>query len=256
MVTLSPSGEITTRLIVLLIAIIIVIFSASIYYIYKATGSSYAATYFTLATLFDYSTITGSASVQLYTVPNTVQFDTIFIVAVVDGLAKAVLIGFVIATFINALMSLDIRAKMGNITARSMKNHVVVCGYSQLAERLCTEFRKRGTKFVIIEKSQDKVDILTDLGYRVIAGDFTKDETLKKAKVDSAQAIVFVSDSEFINLLGVVTAHHLYPSLRIVSKAKEESTITKMHRAGAELCIVPEIIAGLDIGNAVFGRVL
>jgi len=52
-----------------------------------------------------------------------------------------------------------------------------------------------------------------------------------------------------------VTAHHLYPSLRIASKAKEESTITKMHRAGAELCIVPEIIAGLDIGNAVFGRV-
>ncbi|MEM0149625.1 MAG: hypothetical protein QXW10_01880, partial [Candidatus Micrarchaeaceae archaeon] len=128
MAMLSPSGEVTTRLIVLLVAIIIIIFSASVYYIYRATGNAYSATYFTISTLFDYSTITGSASVQLYAIPYTPQFDMIFAVSIIDGLAKAVLIGFVIATFINALMSLDIGAKMGNITVRSMKNHIVVGG--------------------------------------------------------------------------------------------------------------------------------
>ncbi len=251
---LSPSEEVTTRLIVLVVAAVMIVLSASVYYLYTITGNTYIAAYFTLSTLFDYSTITGASSLNLSSL-SAPQFDSTLAVFVMDGLAKAVLVGFVIAAFINALMSIDIRTKMGSIAARSIRGHIVLCGYSQLAERLCVDMQKRGAKFIIIEKSQDKVDLLSDIGYKVIAGDFTSDEVLKKAKLETARAAVFVSDDEYTNLLGIVTAHHLYPELRIAAKAKEESTIPKMHRAGAELCIVPEVLAGLDMGDFILAKV-
>ncbi|MGC8652109.1 MAG: NAD-binding protein [Candidatus Micrarchaeia archaeon] len=254
MATLSTAEEVPTRLIVLIVAAVIIVLSVSVYYIYEITGNTYIAAYFTLSTLFDYSTITGAAGINLSAL-TAQQFATVLAVFVVDGVAKAMLVGFVIAAFINALMSIDIRTKMGNIAVRGIRDHVVLCGYSQLAERLCADLGKRNAKFVIIEKSQEKVDLLTDLGYKVIAGDFTKEEVLARAKLASARAVVFASDNEYINLLGIVTAHHLYPELRLIAKAKEEPTITKMHRAGADLCIIPEVLAGLDIGDSIIAKV-
>ncbi|MGC8669562.1 MAG: NAD-binding protein [Candidatus Micrarchaeia archaeon] len=246
----------TPRIVLLLVVIIILVFFTSVFYIYRITGNRYTATYFTLSALFDYSSITGSSNINLNILQNTNEFDIMFIISAIDGLSKAALVGFVMAAFINALMVLDIGAKMGRVTARSIRDHVVICGYSQLSERLCNDLKKHGIKFVIIEKSQEKSDLLADLGYRVVVGDFTRDEDLKKANIEKARTIVFASDNEYINLLGIVTARHLYPNLQIISKAKEELTITKMQRGGADVCIIPEVIAGIDIGSTVIKHVV
>ncbi|MGC8495865.1 MAG: NAD-binding protein [Candidatus Micrarchaeia archaeon] len=244
----TEAEEVTTRLVLLVLAATIVVVTLSIYYIYGITHNAYAAGYFTLASLFDFSTVTGSSVISAYAPLYSSRFFGLFAIAIIDGLAKAVLIGFVIAAFINALMALDLRSRIGILGTRNATNKIIIAGYSQLAERLVHELLKRKMHFVIIEKSQEKADMLADAGYPVVIGDMTKDETYESIRIAHAKAIVLASDNEYTNLLGVITVHHRYPELRIITKASLESTATKMHRAGAELCIVPEVLAGIDMG--------
>ncbi len=242
-------GEVTFRLILVVVALTLIVLFASLYIINIISGNPYTATYFTLASLFDFAPISGTEYLESMISPYSQQFYLLLLISILDGVSKAVLIGFIIAAFIEALMRIDISARIGSITMKHMKNHVVVCGYSQLAEAICGELQKHKIEFVIVEKSQEKTDLLSDLGYKVVLGDFTKEETLKMANAGSARAIVFASDDEHVNLFGIVTAHHLYPKLRIISRAKEEPTIPKMHRGGAELAVIPEVLAALEMSN-------
>jgi voltage-gated potassium channel len=245
----TEAEEVTTRLVLLILAATIAVVALSVYYIYGITHNAYVAGYFTLASLFDFSTVTGSNIISTYAPLYSNQFFGLFAIAIIDGLSKAVLIGFVIAAFINALMALDLRSKIGILGAKNATNKIIIAGYSQLAERLVQELLNKKMHFIVIEKSQEKVDMLADAGYPVVMGDMTKDNTYENINLMRAKAIVFASDNEYTNLLGVITVHHRYPGLRIITKASLESTATKMHRAGAELCVVPEVLAGLDMGS-------
>ena len=77
-------------------------------------------------------------------------------ISLVDGLAKAAIIGFLIAAFINLLSSIDLKSKIEMITVKHLKGHVIVCGYSMLAERLSSDLKKDKIHFVIIEKRPGK----------------------------------------------------------------------------------------------------
>ena len=242
--------NIATRLIVtlLIVAGILVIFS--IVSIWLITHSVYAASYYSISALFDANN-EGAPTViaAILASQSSYLFYGFFIVSVIDGLAKAVIIGFLIAAFINLLSGIDLKSKWGTITAKHLKNHVIICGYSMLSERLCDDLKKSKLNFVIIDKSPEKINLLRDLNFNAVEGDFTERKTLENASVSNARAIIFATESDFVNLLGIVTAHHMAPKLKIISRARSETSIRKMQRAGAELCLVPEVVVGIEVGD-------
>ena len=174
---------------------------------------------------------------------------TVMAISFLDGLAKAVIVGFLIAAFINLLSNIDIKSTLGIMTAKRLKDHVIVCGYSMLAERLCKDMARDNLRFVIIDNDPAKVGTLRDLKFNVIDGDFTRRPILESASLKNARAIIFATESDFVNLLGIVTAHHMYPEVKIIARAKQVANVTKMQRGGAELCLVPEVVAGLELGE-------
>ena len=135
------------------------------------------------------------------------------------------------------------------MTAKRQKDHVVVCGYSMLAERLCKDMVRESIRFVIIDNDPAKVGILRDLKFNVIYGDFTKKPVLESAALKNSRAVVFTTESDFINLLGIVTAHHMCPEVKIIARVKHIANVTKMQRGGAGLRLVPEVVAGLELGE-------
>lgn len=215
------------------------------------THNFYAASYYALEALFDTNAYNSGAVIASAIPPFSSGFYVLFTVSVLDGISKAVIIGFVLATLIKFIMSIDLTSRINLSATKRLKGHVIVCGYSMLAERLCSELKRRGVQFVVIDKNREKVELLEELGYKVIQGDFTDERVLSEAVLARSRAIVFATESDFSNLLGVVTAKHARNDAKIITRASEEVNMGKMKRGGARLCLVPEIVAGQELGDSV-----
>ncbi|MDE1870782.1 MAG: NAD-binding protein [Candidatus Micrarchaeota archaeon] len=249
----NPSESIATRVIVILVVATILFMLFSVVILDLISHNIYAAGYYTLSALFDangegsWVPITAALAANNY----GYLFYSFVIVSILDGLAKVVIIGFLIAAFINLLSNIDLKSKLETITAKHLRGHIIVCGYSMLAERLCNDLGAGRMHFVIIEKNQEKVNLLRDIGFNVIEGDFTERKVLENASLKNAKAIIFATESDFTNLLGIVTAHNANPKIKIISNARDEMNVRKMQRGGADLCLVPEIVAGVELGERI-----
>jgi len=242
---------ITGRMLILMAiaAALFTIFSIGV--IDYITHNFYASSYYTFAALFDTNPSTSGGIIASLIPPFSSSFYALLAISALDGVIKAVIIGFIIATFTKSIMSIDISSKINAAAAIRLKNHVIVCGYSMLAERLCKELKREGVQFVVIDKNPEIVGLLGELGYRAVNGDFTEARTLNAAMLRASKAIVFATESDFNNLLGVVTAKHAYPNAKIITRTSEEINIGKMKRGGAKLCLVPEIVAGQELGDSI-----
>lgn len=247
------SDNIAARVIITLLFLALFLTLFSIAVVYLISHNIYAASYYTISSLFDANGEGSSIFISSAIGAGGINylFYGFFAISVIDGLAKAIIIGFLIAAFINLLSGIDLKSKLEVITAKHMKNHIIVCGYSMLAERLCKDLKKDKIKFVIIEKSPEKINLLQDLGFNVVEGDFTEKKTLENASIGNAKFAVFATESDFTNLLGIVTAHHANPKVKIIARARSEASVRKMQRGGAELCLVPEVVAGLELGESI-----
>ena len=215
-------NDIAARVIVMLLLATLVFAIVSITVIVLIVHNIYAASYYTLSVLFDANG--EGASTFIASVLATKGFGYLFYsflaISLLDGLAKAVIIGFVIAAFINLLTGIDLKSKLEVYTAKHMKGHVIIGGYSMLAERLCNDLKRTKQNTVIIEKDPEKVNLLRDSNFNVVEGDFTDKKTLDNASLGKAKAIVFATESDFINLMGIVTAHHMEPERKDNIKGK------------------------------------
>ncbi len=245
--------EIASSVAVLLMLVVISSMVLSFYVMYRITGNGHASMYYSLSSIFDtndegYSALVLSA-VQAY----SVQFYELVAVLIIDGMVKAVVIAFGVAIIVGIITSLNIRSKLMSIANRRMSGHVVVCGYSALARDICEKLHGQGKRFVVIEKRPEKIEELLGEGYNFVEGDFTELEVMGRASAASASSIVLCAGDEFTNLLGVITARRINSRIRIISRARSEQAVSKMHRGGADLCIIPEVVAGIEIGNMMLG---
>jgi len=222
--------------------------------VYSVTHQLYAAGYYTLSSLFDATGVDVGPALGASLEPFSPAFYLIAGVSALDGIVKIVIIGFVIAAVVNFIASIDIKAKLFGVAGHRLRNHVIVCGYSKLAEKLCIELAGMKEQFVVINRSQPKVDMVRDAGWLAVRNDFTFADALKSVSIDSASAVVFLTPDDYENLLGVITARSLNKGIKIISRGKDDSTITKIQRAGADVCVVPEVIAGLELGDKIVSR--
>ncbi len=228
---------------------------ATMFIVYHVSHSFYTSAYYTVSALFDAIGIQGGPSLITLAPPFSASFDEIIIVTIADGVGKVVTVGLALAAIIEIITGAGIISKVSLFAARRLRNHVIVCGYSRISERICNELAARKIKFVVIDKKQDVADTLRDRGYITIDGDFTKGEVLRSAQVEHARAIVFGTQDDTTNLLGIVTAKHLNGKVRILSRVSDENLQTKMQRAGAELVVLPEVLAAIDLGSYMRSKV-
>ena len=250
----SPRGvatpNITGSMLVVMVIAAAFFTILSIEVINSITHNFFASSYYTFAALFDTNPSTSGATIAADIPPFSSGFYALLAISALDGVVKAVIIGFVLATFIRSVMSIDLSSRINAAAASRMKGHVIICGYSMLAERLCKELKKDGVRFIVIDKNPEIVELLGELGYRVVNGDFTDAHVLNAAMLRASKAIVFATESDFNNLLGVVTAKHAYPNAKIITRASDEINISKMKRGGAQVCLVPEVVAGQELGDS------
>ena len=130
-------------------------------------------------------------------------------------------------------------------------NHYIICGAGKVAQEVIKEFKKTKVEFVVIlgtlEKPPEGVpeDVLNMLA------DPTSDETLQKANVTKARGLISCLQTDKENLFVVLSSRNLNPNLTIVSLANEETSISKLLKAGANNVILPDVIGGKRMASMI-----
>jgi len=85
----------------------------------------------------------------------------------------------------------------------------------------------------------------------VLSGDSTQDETLLKAGILRAKALITTLPVDADNMFIVLTARNLNPKLSIISRASDDGSDTKIKIAGADNVIMPDKVGGAHMASLV-----
>lgn len=139
----------------------------------------------------------------------------------------------------------------GTKTLRKMQNHIVICGYGRNGQQVAKELRVYMLKYVIIDQKREAVESFITSNDTFLEGDATLDETLIKANIKTARALITTLPIDADNLYVVLTARALNPDLEIISRATSESSETKLRMAGVDNVVMPERVGGAHMANLV-----
>ena len=133
-----------------------------------------------------------------------------------------------------------------------LKDHTIIIGYGRNGEQAAMELRDYGVDFVVIDKRENVISrVREDEKLLYIRGDATHEDTLFQARIEHAKALIATTPNDADNVFVVLTARSINPGLKIISRASEIESITKLQRAGATNVIMPERIGGQRMAKLV-----
>ncbi len=143
------------------------------------------------------------------------------------------------------------RRLMKNIA--HLNNHVILCGYGRNGHQAANILKSHGVPFVVIEKDEMLMHKSEKEGENILhlEGDGTDDDLLRLAGIERARALITTLPVDAQNVFIVLSARALNPSMQIISRASEASSVAKMKKAGADNVIMPDRIGGTHMANLV-----
>jgi voltage-gated potassium channel len=142
---------------------------------------------------------------------------------VVDGLVR----------FGNALFNKQSRGQNWQVAmASTFNHHIIICGLGKVGYRTALELLKFGRDVVAIDMNPAGrfIEAATEAGIPIILGDARRPETLKKAGLAQADAIVPVTDDELTNLDIALDARELKPGIKVVLRMFDPDLAERIER--------------------------
>jgi len=131
------------------------------------------------------------------------------------------------------------------------KDHVIVCGYGIVGERIVDILLEHKVNVVVIEIDHKKAELLRDRGIPVVEGDATTSKALKEASIADAKAIAIAMDDDAKNLFATITAKSLNENIIIATRANDDLFETKLTDAGANFVATPNKSASDELFNEI-----
>lgn len=126
-----------------------------------------------------------------------------------------------------------------------LSDHVIICGFGRNGRQACKQLASSHRKFVVVEKDKNIIEqfSLSD-NILFVEGDSTEDSVLEAAGIHRAYGLISTLPEDADNVFVVLTSRELNSKLKIVSRASNDSAVTKLKRAGANNVISPDKIGG------------
>ena len=131
-----------------------------------------------------------------------------------------------------------------------IKDHYIVCGLGRVGKAVCEELVAEKVPFVVLEQHDEEVRDAQERGWSVLQGDATDDRILELAVIERAKGLMSCVDSDANNVLLIMTARALSPSLIISARVSEERNIKNFKRAGANHIYSPFSLLGRRMTRA------
>ncbi len=186
--------------------------------------------------------------IEFYEVLNTPELR---IMSIVNGLTTIIVVLVMLYTFGDKLLHADISGVRMRNKIKRLKGHFIVCGYGRVGQSVCDILEENNFDYVVIEDQTDKIARLKENDIPVINGDATDTRVLEEAGIARAYGLVSALGSDADNIFVTLTAKELNPNIQIATRAHSEDSVPKLHKAGAEVVVLPEIIGGLELGKEI-----
>jgi voltage-gated potassium channel len=125
------------------------------------------------------------------------------------------------------------------------KNHVVIIGWNDTTKEAYKEL-KNNVSCDIVVVSRNPIE------HRCVVGDFTDEETLKKAGIERARCVLISTGEDSKTVLTTLLVRKLNPDAFIVAEAIKIENTDLIRFAGAKRVILSKGFAGRLLASAVF----
>jgi Trk K+ transport system NAD-binding subunit len=142
-----------------------------------------------------------------------------------DGLA---FLPVVTAAIVSARLTGSWRAK-----PKPVSDHVVVVGLGNVGTQVAGQLHDLGIGVICVDRAENPqgAGMARRLGIPLIAGDARREETLRAANIDTAQALVSVTSSDSVNLETALYVRALRDDLRIVLRLFDGDLAERVEKA-------------------------
>ena len=150
-----------------------------------------------------------------------------------------------------------IKLYLRNKKINKLKNHVIVCGFGRNGRQAVIDLLTTGEKVIIIDSKNDVIgedineEIIKNKNVTIVHGDASHEETLFKVNIESAKAMILTLPNDAENLLIILTSRDINTRMKIISRASDEHSYSKLKRAGADNVIMPDIVGGSRMAKLV-----
>ena len=135
----------------------------------------------------------------------------------------------------------------------TLTNHVILCGLGRNGNEAALTLRQHNVPFVIIEQNEERIRTFKekDASLLYVIGNATEDETLLRAGIKRAKALLTALPNDADNVFIVLSARSLNDHLLIITRASQHSSISKLKKAGANNVVMPDKIGGAHMASIV-----
>jgi voltage-gated potassium channel len=175
---------------------------------------------------------------------------TIFLIltsVIIVGYALKIITEYIISkNDINELKQKKMQKKID-----ALSGHVIICGYGRNGKQAAKKLTAHHRDFVVIEKDEQVIQKLKDNSILFIFGNANEDEVLLRAGINKASCLISALPNDSENVFIVLSARQMNPDVRIISRASQETSYSKLKLAGANNVILPDRIGGDHMASLV-----
>jgi len=203
-------------------------------------GQGFAPPVTNLSTAFYFAVVTMSTVGYGDIVPKTADARFFVISVVILGIT-------VFATSISAVIVPAVTGRMqrlmkGESKRMAHKNHYIIVGDTPLARNTCRELLARHLPVTVIVTSP--VESSEFANADVIIGDPSDAETLKRAGVLQAAAVLALRDDDSENAFTVLAVKELSGDIRTVAAVNHTRNMTRVRNVRPDMVIAPQVMGG------------
>jgi len=173
-----------------------------------------------------------------------------------------------------------------------LKDHMIICGVTDIGKYIAKEYQRTGVPFVLVEKDEAALksallllheeyfqrqimanlwdfneyegseedmsiaELAAESGTLYLLEDPLQDESLIRARIDTARALLTVMPDDRDNMFVVVGGRALAArsnnqSLRIMARSSSPTHTRKLYLAGADHVRVPSVLGGYQIAGVI-----
>ena len=133
----------------------------------------------------------------------------------------------------------------------SLSNHIIICGFGRNGKQAAKKLLMHKRSFVVIESNKELIEKHQNDTILFVWGNANEDEVLQLAGVDRAECLISALPSDSDNVFVVLSARQMNTNIRIISRASNESSYSKLKLAGANNVILPDKIGGDHMASLV-----
>lgn len=161
---------------------------------------------------------------------------------------------FAVGAMTQTIIELELQNRFGKRRKKraimQMKGHYIVCGFGRVGRNAAFELQRAGAPFLVLDRSEQRVERATQAGMLALHADATRDESLREAGIERARGFISALATDADNVFVILSAKTLNPGLTVVTRASEEDSEEKLRRAGADIVFSPYSMAGHRLAQA------